>query len=133
MYPLVKSTETFFTPLSNVSSLCFAIHLILFSFFFILKDIYTTTLTITDVKFALELLQLAEMYRLNQLKEEIIDYVLCEIKVSPPSFLHPLHPIFPPHLPLRRVKYLPSSYATAFLSYTFRKKFGKNHFLPQDL
>jgi hypothetical protein len=51
------------------------------SYLLILIDIYTTTLTITDVKFALELLQLAEMYRLGQLKEEIIDYVFCEIKV----------------------------------------------------
>jgi len=49
-------------------------------FYALIKYIYTTTLTITDVKFALELLQLAEMYRLSQLKEEIIDFVLCEIK-----------------------------------------------------
>eukprot|EP00026_Physarum_polycephalum_P002056 Phypoly_transcript_02060.p1 GENE.Phypoly_transcript_02060~~Phypoly_transcript_02060.p1 ORF type:complete len:942 (+),score=135.78 Phypoly_transcript_02060:88-2913(+) len=49
-------------------------------FYALIKYIYTTTLTITDVKFALELLQLAEMYRLSELKEEIIDYVLCEIK-----------------------------------------------------
>lgn len=39
-------------------------------------------LDIPDVKCALELLELAERYRINEVKEAAIDYILDEIMVA---------------------------------------------------
>jgi len=49
-------------------------------FYSLVQYLYTTTLNIPDVKYALELLELAERYRISEVKEAAIDFILDEVK-----------------------------------------------------